>query len=97
MAHNLAPKLLFGKTETKKIGRSPQTESKRYIEDMYKLAKFPKTVLYQASWNQWDEILKFKDIYKNKKLLRLILNECKKGISGIPLRNKIKELRSIYK
>jgi hypothetical protein len=97
IAHDLAPELLFGKSKTKKFGRSPQTESKRYIEDMYKLAKFSKTVLHKASWSQWDEILKFKDIYKNKKLLILILNECKNGLSGIPLRNKIKELRGILK
>jgi len=93
IAHDLEPKLLFGKTQTKKIGRSPQIESRRNIEDMYKLAKFPKTILHKASWNQWDEILKFKDVHRNRKLLYLIIDGCQRGMSGIPLRNKIKELR----
>lgn len=93
IAHDLEPHLLFGKTKTKKVGRSPETESRRNIEDMYKLARFPKVFLHKASWNQWDEILKFKDLHRDRRLLNAILDECQKGITGIPLRNMIKELR----
>lgn len=94
LAHDLKPNLLFGKNKTKKKDTSPERESKRDIEDMYQLAKFPKKYLHNASWSQWDEILKFKEIYKNKKLLNLIIKECQRRLSGISLRNKIKELRS---
>jgi hypothetical protein len=67
-------------------------ESKRYPEFMYLLAKVPKKFLKEASWDQWREILKFPEIYKKQKLLRQILTECKSGISGPSLRNKIKDL-----
>lgn len=69
----------------------------KHLEIMFRIAHIEKNHLSKASWDQWYEILKFKDIYKDKKLLRLILNECKKGISGISLRNKIKELRNDHK
>lgn len=93
LAHDLRPDLLFGKKKTRKESTSPERESKRNIEDMYQLAKFPINFLHRATWNQWDEILKFKELYKDKKLLNLILEQCERGISGTSLRNKIKELR----
>lgn len=97
LAHDLKPDLLFGKKKTKKESTSPEKESKRNIEDMYKLAKFPINSLHRATWNQWDEILKFKELYKDKELLNFILKECGEGVSGIPLRRKIKELRGRVK
>jgi len=97
IAHDLEPDLLFGKKKTIKKKSSPEKESKRNIEDMYQLAKFPKKYLHRVSWGQWDEILKFKEIYKNKRLLGLIMKECKRGLSGIALRNKIKSLREKLK
>jgi len=86
IARDLAPDLfLFD------IKKSPQ-ESKRYPEFMYFIAKVPKKFLKEASWDQWYEIMKFKDIYKKRKLLMRVLNECKLGISGPSLRSKIKDL-----
>ena len=88
MARDLAPSLfLFN------IKRKPQ-ESKRYPEFMYLIAKVPKKFLKEASWDQWYEIMKFKNIYKKQKLLRQILTECKSGVSGPSLRAKIKNLLS---
>jgi len=66
---------------------------KKHLEIMFQLAHMNKNLLKRASWDQWYEILKFKEIYINKKLLKDILKECKKGVSGKSLRSKIKELR----
>lgn len=86
IARDLAPDLFLFDTKKK-----PQ-ESKRYPEFMYLIAKVPKKFLKRASWDQWYEIMKFKDIYKKRKLLKKILTECKTGISGPTLRHKIKTL-----
>ncbi len=54
----------------------------RHLNFMYWIAHIGKEDLSRASWEQWFEITKFKEIYKNKKILQEILNECKKGITG---------------
>lgn len=66
----------------------------KHLETAYRLAHIRWDIISGASWNQWFEILKFEDIYKNKKLLGLVLTECKTGISYKALRNRIKELRA---
>ncbi len=69
------------------------TNIRKHLEIMYGLGHLEENYLRKASWDQWYEVMKFKELYKNKKLLKRILEECKKGLSGISLRNKIKELR----
>lgn len=87
MAYDFNPELFGGE---KKV----RSESKRHPEFMYLLFKISETLLEELSWDQWYEVVKFKEIYKNESLLRQIISECKKdNLSGIPLRNKIKELR----
>lgn len=87
LAYDLEPALFGGKK------KNPD-EAKRHPEFMYLLAKVDKKYLNRANWDQWYEILKFKDVHKNDKLLNQILTECaKKNLAGIPLRNKIKQLR----
>jgi len=87
MAYDFNPELFGGE---KKV----RSESKRHPEFMYLLCKISETLLEELSWDQWYEVMKFKEIYKNESLLRQIISECKKeNLSGIPLRNKIKELR----
>ena len=89
MANDLNPEFFGGR---KKI----RAEAKRHPEFMYLLGKIPKEYLEQLSWDRWYEVLKFKKIYKDKKLLKQIINDCKKeNLSGIPLRNRIKELRKL--
>lgn len=91
LAYDLEPELFGGKKKN-------PNEAKRHPEFMYLLAKVNKKHLSKAIWDQWYEILKFKDIYKDAKLLNQILSECtKKKLSGIPLRNKIKQLRKYFK
>lgn len=86
MARDLAPDLfLFDSRKNPK-------ESKRYPEFMYLIAKFPREFLRKASWDQWYEITKFKDIYKKKNLLIKILKICKSKIGGPVLRKKIEKL-----
>lgn len=96
IAHDLEPRLLLANINTKKKGSSPQREAKRNIEDMYQMANFSRSLLHKASWNQWDEIVKFTGVQKNTKLIRAIFNECKHGTTGVSLRNKIRELRIKY-
>jgi Rad3-related DNA helicase len=67
-----------------------QTVTIKHLDFMYCIAHISKNELSKASWDQWYEIMKFKGIYKNPKLLKKILNECKSGISGPSLRAKIK-------
>jgi len=71
-------------------------ESKRYPEFMYLLGKQSKKDVRRATFNQWREILKFKEIYKDqdKEFLEQILAVCEKErLSSIRLRQRIKELR----
>lgn len=87
MAYDLRPDLFGGK----KVNAE---ESKRYPETMYHLGKQRKEDIKRANFDQWYEILKFKGIYQDKNLLERILIVCEKeGLSGIRLRQRIKELR----
>jgi hypothetical protein len=88
IAYDLRPDL-FGGTR-----KNPQ-EAKRYPETMYHLGKQSKEDVKRASFDQWYEILKFKNIYKDKKLLEQILDVCEQGLSSTQLRQRIKELRAL--
>lgn len=86
MAYDFNPELFGGK-------KTIRSESKRHPEFMYLLGKVPKRNLNKLSWDQWYEVLKFKKIYKKERLLKQIINECKRNdLRGIPLRNRIKEI-----
>lgn len=86
MAYDLRPDLFGGRKKN-------ANEAKRYPETMYHLGKQSKEAIKRATFDQWYEILKFKDVYKDKDLLGQILVVCEQGLSSIPLRRKIKELR----
>ena len=87
MAYDLRPDLFNRKKKSAE-------ESKRYPETMYHLGKQLKRNVGRASFEQWYEILKFKDIYKDNDILEQILAVCEQGLSSIQLRQKIKELRA---
>lgn len=87
MAYDLRPDLFGGRKKN-------ANEAKRYPETMYHLGKQSKEAIKRATFDQWYEILKFKNIYKDKDLLEQILKVCKQGLSSIQLRQKIKELRT---
>ena len=87
MAYDLRPDLF---DEKKKSAE----ESKRYPETMYYLGKQLKKNVGRATFEQWYEILKFKDIYKDNDLLEQILAVSEQGLSSVQLRQKIKELRA---
>lgn len=86
MSRDIAPDL-FLCGEGKEI-----SESKRYPEFMYLLAKVPKRFIDKASWDQWYEIMKFKEVYKKPSFLAEVLKECEVIRAGLPLRDKIKLL-----
>lgn len=87
MAYDLRPDLFGGRKKN-------ANEAKRYPETMYHLGKQSTEAIKRATFDQWYEILKFKDIYKDKGLLEQILVVCEQGLSSIQLRQKIKELRA---
>jgi len=66
--------------------------AQKHLETMHGLAHLRKTDLRKASWDQWYEIFKFRNIHKKPRLLSRILRECKKGLSGIALRERAKNL-----
>lgn len=85
MAFDLRPDLFSRKKKDEK-------ESPRYPEFMYLLGKQSRKNVRRATFNQWREILKFKEIYKgeDKEFLEQILTICEKeGLS----RQRIKKLR----
>lgn len=66
----------------------------RHIGVMYELAHVRKNDLPRVSWDQWYEIGKFSGVCKDKKLLEQIFTMCEKeNLSGVGLRERIKELR----
>jgi hypothetical protein len=87
MAHDLRPDLFGGKKKNAQ-------EAARYPETMYHLGKQKKEDVDRATFNQWYEILKFKDIYRDKHLLERILEVCEQGLSSVQLRQRIKEIRA---
>jgi hypothetical protein len=87
MAYDRRPDLFGGKKKNAQ-------ESKRYPETMYHLGKQLGKNVGRATFEQWYEILKFKDIYRDKDLLERILKVCEQGLSSVQLRQKIKELRA---
>jgi hypothetical protein len=65
----------------------------RHLNFMYWIAHIGQNTLSKASWDQWFEITKFREIYKKPKLLNLILQECEFGLRGHEsLNKKIKDL-----
>jgi len=87
MAYDLRPDLFGGRKKN-------ANEAKRYPETIYHLGKQSKEAIKRATFDQWYEILKFKDIYKDQGLLEQVLVVCEQGLSSIQLRQKIKELRA---
>lgn len=87
MAFDLRPELFSQKKKNAE-------ESKRYPEFMYYLGKQSKKNVKRATFDQWYEILKFKELYKDKDLLEKIIAVCaKEKLSSVRLRQRIKELR----
>jgi len=87
IAYDLRPDLFGGRKKN-------ANEAKRYPETIYHLGKQSKEAIKRATFDQWYEILKFKDIYKDQGLLEQVLVVCEQGLSSIQLRQKIKELRA---
>ena len=64
----------------------------KHLDFMYNIAHIDRKYLSKASWDQWFEIMKFKEIYRKKKALHQILNLCQNKASGPILRNEIKKI-----
>lgn len=63
----------------------------KHLDFMYGIGHLNENLLSKGNWDQWFEIMKFKNIFKNRNLLDQILDECKSGIAGPSLRSKIKD------
>ena len=64
--------------------------AQKHLETMYRLAHVDENYIHNANWDQWYEIMKFKEIYKNEEKMKKILKLIKgKKISGPKLREII--------
>jgi len=95
---NIAPYSIFRRVIEESPEVLPNVQEKevaaKHLDIMYKLAHVGEDDLSKATWDQWYEILKFKEIYKDKKLLEQILTICEKeSLFSISLRERIKEFR----
>jgi len=59
---------------------------------MYRIGNLDKRILGKATWEQWYEISKFKNVIRNKDILKKVIKICKDVSGGPDLRNKIKEI-----
>ncbi|MBM3141798.1 MAG: hypothetical protein FJ005_01945 [Chloroflexi bacterium] len=73
-------------------GLGKRAVATKHLDIMFKLAHIDRNDLSKASWDQWYEIMKFKDIYKRQDLLKQALDYCKSGMSGPRLRKEIQDL-----
>jgi len=64
----------------------------KHLDIMYKLAHVGKDKLYKATWNQWYEIMKFKEVYRKQNLMEQALAACSSGVAGPSLRRKIQDI-----
>ena len=73
----------------------PRLDTKR-IQDhlmmMYRIGNLDERVLDKATWEQWYEISKFKNVIQDKDILKKVIKICGAISSGLDLRNKIKEI-----
>ena len=77
-------------------GVSEMKVVQKHLDIMYKIGHVDENYLGRVSWDQWYEIMKFKDINENPELLRKVLEECKFTRGGPSLRVKIKEIIKKY-
>lgn len=60
---------------------------------MYRIGGLSEKILSEATWEQWYEISKFKNIIQNKDILKKIIQTCKTVSGGPDLRDKIREIK----
>lgn len=81
--------------------RNPSLEKlTRYFEHMYILAKIPvKLVFYEGmTWSRWFDILEYKTIVKDKKILRQTVEKCcKNNWTADELRKELQSLNKMIK
>ena len=86
IAGNLRPEIFFGKSK-------PPKKSRLYPELMYLLAKQNREDIPRVSWSHWYEILQYSKVFKNQKILQMLLRECEeKHLSSDLLRNHVQKI-----
>jgi hypothetical protein len=94
---NIKPYSVFRRLIDEIPGILPGLEAKR-IQDhlmmMYRIYKLDDRILNKATWDQWYEISKFKNVINNHKILKLVLTRCRNS-SGPDIRRKIQSLINI--
>jgi len=73
----------------------PGLDAKRmqdHLMMMYRIGGLDEKVLSKATWGQWYEISKFKNVIQDKNTLKKIIEFCRTVSGGPDLRDKIKEI-----
>lgn len=75
----------------------PNLDKKRIVDHlmmMYRISNVRKEFISKARWDQWYEILKFKEIYTDEEKLRQVLTSLRrKKLSYRSLREEVKKLK----
>jgi hypothetical protein len=70
----------------------PEKVATKHLDIMYKLAHMGRDQLSKATWDQWYEIMKFKEVHRKQNLLQQALDACSSGAAGPSLRRKIQDI-----
>jgi len=92
---NIAPYSIFRRIIEESPEVLPNVQEKvatKHLDIMYKLAHVGKDELSKATWDQWYEIMKFKEVYRKQNLLEQALDACSSGIAGPSLRRKVQDI-----
>ncbi len=92
---NIAPYSIFRRIIEELPEVLPNVQARvatKHLDIMYKLAHVGKDKLSKATWDQWYEIMKFKEVYRKQNLLGQALDACSSGIAGPSLRRKIQAI-----
>jgi len=92
---NIKPYSVFRRLVDEVPDMLPRLDTKR-IQDhlmmMYRIGTLDKKVLNRATWEQWYEIAKFKNVIQDKSILKKVIEVCGTISGGPDLREKIKEI-----
>jgi len=89
-------KRLFEDLETTSAWNTKDSKAIRYPQHMYTLYKIiPKKIVFHKgmTWSKWFDILEYKNVVRNKKVLKELIHKCtKENWTAEKLRNKLQNL-----
>ena len=92
---NIKPYSVFRRLVDEVPDVLPKLDAKRtqdHLMMMYRIGKLNERVLNKATWEQWYEISKFKNVIQDRNILKQVIEVCGVVSGGPDLRNKIKKI-----